>query len=418
MEIASQMEQESDGQLWRYVSLSDYVPPQATMSRSIRGGLKGLWQKVQRTGKRPEDRQASESDLEPLAQPLIEKIAPAPDWRMPAGVLNTVLEERTRENTIEKSTFLVIGLPHGGNAEILTALAKSRKWPVIKAPSAGQIFSQDSGWLKKLKNPGTPWVLPALEQCYLRHVCGLALVRQLFEKINAGEIQGGIIGCDSWALAYLKYVLPGRLPRAMVAQAFDDHQLSRWLNQLALSGFQKPVVFRQTDNREPVLPIEPGVGGNNPSMPDTVIAESSAFMNQLAAHSFGIPGIALSIWRKALKKEPEKTMTDPLDLKTPADMRSTIWVLPWDKLNQPVILSDMNPDSGILLHSLLLHNGLSQAMAAELLPFSGNGVTRMAMALKEAGLISENEGLWRVSPLGYPMVRGYLDGEGYLTDRF
>jgi hypothetical protein len=411
------MEEIDPGQLWRYISLSEYAPPQATMSRSIKGGLKGLWQKFQKPGKIFEDPEKSESDLEPIPDTLMEQIAPGPDWRLPAGVLKNALDERIKRDTTENAIFLVVGLPHGGNTEILTALAESLKYPVIEAPSAGQILSQDHSWLKQIKTMETPWILPALERCYLRHVCGLALVRQLFERINAGEIRNGIIGCDSWALAYLKHVLPGRLPGAMVAQAFDDHGLSRWFNQLAASRFQKPVVFCQTDNGEPVLPMEPE-HGDDPSMADNAVGESSAFMNQLAAHSFGIPGIALSIWKTALKKEPEKTMADKLGVDTPADMKSTIWVLPWDKLVQPVIPSEINPEASILLHSLLLHNGLSQAMLEEILPFSANGVTRMAMVLKDTGLMVEHDGLWQVSPWGYPVVRRYLDGEGYLTDRF
>jgi len=70
------------------------------------------------------------------------------------------------------------------------------------------------------------------------------------------------------------------------------------------------------------------------------------------------------------------------------------------------------------LHSLLLHNGLSQAVLVEILPFSPNVITRTALVLKDAGLIEEHQGLWNVSPAGYPIVRQYLNGEGYLTDQF
>jgi hypothetical protein len=202
-----------------------------------------------------------------------------------------------------------------------------------------------------------------------------------------------------------------------VAQAFDDNALSRWLRQLASSRLQKPVAFCRTDTGEPVIPLEPEHGEDSFSS-DNGGDKSSAFMNELAAHSFGIPGIALSIWKTALKKEPEKTLVDKLGVDTATDVKSTIWVLPWDKLDPPVIPSEINPESAILLHNLLLHNGLSQSMAEEMLPFSNHGVTRMAMVLKDAGLMVENDGLWQVSPRGYPVVRRYLDGEGYLTDRF
>jgi hypothetical protein len=400
-------------QLWRYVPLSDYAVPQTTMSRSIKGGIRGLWQRFRVAKKKPEDPQKPESDLQHIPDAVLENLAPHLDWQLPAGYLKTALDQRIGTTPDEKPTFLVVGLPQGGNQEILTVLAGELKWPLITAPSAEQILSQDHHWLKQMENNDTPWVVPALERCYLRHVHGLVLVRQLFEKINTGAMGNGIIGCDSWALAYLKHVLPGRLPDALVAQAFDDNRLSWWLYQLASSRFQKPILFRQTDNGKPVIPIEP-----EPAGPDTTGTQVSAFIDQLSAHSRGIPGIALCLWRKALRMEPDKTMADTSLSQTPSDMKTTIWVLPWDKLNHPALPSPISPESSILLHSLLLHNGLSQAVLAEILPFSPSVITRAALVLKDAGLIEEHQGLWNVSPAGYPIVRQYLNGEGYLTDQF
>jgi hypothetical protein len=400
-------------QLWRYVPLSDYAVPQATMSRTIKGGIRGLWQKLRVAGKKSEDPQKPESDLHHIPDAALENVAPNPDWQLPAGYLKTAMDERFGAKPNEKPTVLVVGLPQGGNAEILTVLARTLKWPLITPPSAEQILSQDHNWLKQMEKKDTPWVVPALERCYLRHVHGLTLVRQMFERINTGAMGNGIIGCDSWALAFLKHVLPGRLPDALVAQAFDDRRLSWWFYQLASNQFQKPIHFRQTNNGESVLPFEP-----EHAELDKAGIKTSAFINQLAAHSRGIPGIALCLWRKALRKEPDKTMTDTSLSETQSDMKSTIWVLPWDKLDHPALPSSISPESSILLHSLLLHNGLSQEVLAEILPFSPNVIIRMALVLKDAGLIEENNGQWKVSPSGYPIVRLYLNGEGYLTDQF
>ena len=412
--MTTAMEQiEQDRQLWRYVSLSEYAVPQATMSQTIKGGIRGLWQRLRVARKTPEDPQKPESDLQHIPDEALETMAPNPDWQLPAESLKTALDERLGATPDEKSTFLVVGLPHGGNAEILTVLAGALKWPLITAPSTEQILSQDHSWLEQMETHDTPWVVPALERCYLRHVNGLALVRQMFEKINTGAMGNGIIGCDSWALGYLKHVVPGRLPEALVAQAFDDRRLSWWFNQLTSSRFQKPIHFRQTDKGEFILPVEP-----EHAEPDKAGTKTSAFINQLAAHSRGIPGIALCLWRKALRKEPDKTMTDTSVSETPSDMKTTLWVLPWDKLDHPVLPSAITPESSILLHSLLIHNGLSQAVLGKILPFSPNVIRNMAVVLKDAGLIEENEGLWKVSPSGYPIVRLYLNGEGYLTDQF
>jgi len=404
---------EQKRQLWRYVPLSDYVVPQATMSRSIKGGIRGLWQRLRVAKEKSEDPQKPESDLQQIPNIILEKIAPNTDWQLPVGYLKAALDDRFGAEPNETTTFLVVGLPHGGNAKILTALARELEWPLITEPSPEQILSRDHSWLKQIEKQDTPWVVPALERCYLRHVHGLTLVRQMFEKINTGTMGSGIIGCDSWALAYLKHVVPDRLPDALVAQAFDDSRITWWFDQLASTRFQKPIVFRQTDNGKLVLPVEPAQAD-----PDITGIETSAFINQLAAHSRGIPGIALCFWRKALRKEPDKTMTNTSLSETPSDMKTTLWVLPWDKLDHPVLPSSISPESSILLHNLLLHNGLSKGVLAKILPFSSNVITKMALVLKDAGLVEENEGMWKVSPLGYPIVRQYLNGEGYLTDQF
>lgn len=399
-------------QFWRYVQLSDLALPQTTVSSSIKGGIKGLWQRLR--GNRTKDEVAGKKELalEQIPGALTERIAPDIDWQLPAAVLKVQLEELLAldglfdKKTDQTTCFLVVGLPHGGNEQTLKILSESAHWQTIDQPTTEQILSQDNNWLKQIETCDTPWVLPALERCYLRHVHGLALVRQLFEMINTRAMGPGVIGCDSWALAYLKHVLPGRLPPALVAQPFDDQRLSRWFYQQALTGCNRPVVFCHTHNGEPVFPADREGG------------QAGAFMNQLAAHTFGIPGIAISLWRKALRQEPDRAAGDEAPVNTCQGLETTLWVLPWDKLTHPSLTAPVSSETSIILHTLLLHNGLSQEALAEILPFSTHGVTRAVWALKDAGLIEKADGLWIVSPGGYPMVRKYLHGEGYLTDSF
>ncbi len=399
-------------QLWRYVQLSDLALPQATVSSSIKGGIRGLWQRLR--GNRPKDDAAGKKELalEQIPGALAEKIAPDPDWQLPAAVLKNQLDELLVSDELfdkkfdQTTSFLVVGLPHGGNEQIMTMLAEFAHWQIIDPPTTEQILFQDNRWLKQIEICDTPWVIPALERCYLRHVHGLALVRRLFEMINTRAMGPGVIGCDSWALAYLKYVLPGSLPPALVAQPFDDQRLSRWFYQLALAGCNRPVAFCHTHNGEPVFPAE---GEGN---------QAGAFMNQLAAHSFGIPGIALSLWRKALRREPDRDAAEQASVDSSQSLETTLWVLPWDKLTPPSLPSPISSEASIILHTLLLHNGLDQGVLAEILPFPIHGVTRAVWALKDAGLVEKDNGLWNVSPAGYPVVRRYLHGEGYLTDSF
>lgn len=40
----------------------------------------------------------------------------------------------------------------------------------------------------------------------MRHAGGLTLVRRLLERAVSGQLGRGLIGCDSWAWAYLQKV--------------------------------------------------------------------------------------------------------------------------------------------------------------------------------------------------------------------
>lgn len=386
--------------LWEYVPLVDYAVPQATISRTIKSGIKDIWQRFHRQDT-PVHQPAQ--DLEYLPPSAVEKVAPPSNWSGAVQALEIAVKHKTG-SAEAPSVMMVAGLPGSGNTQILSRLAKSLGWRLIPAPDPQQILTQDLAWLDWTTSANNPWVLPDLGKTYLRHVRGLTLVRQLLAKINSKAAGPGIIGCDSWALAYLRRVLPVSFPEAVVAQAFDDHSLGRWLSRRANDGCGRQLHFRQADNGETVLPADDG-------------AKANAFINQLAARSFGIPGIALEIWRRALKREPDQTAGDQASETGPAD-GITIWVEPWEKIPSCVVPSDLGPASPVLMHSLLLHNGLPRDLAADLLPFSATETGRTLIALTDAGIVQTHQEELKISARWYPSVKAYLNGEGYLTDRF
>lgn len=385
--------------LWEYVPLTDYAVPQATISRTIKSGIKDIWQRF----RRPDPPRHPAHDLEYLPASDVEKVAPPSDWSGAVQALEILAKNKTG-SAEAPSVMMVTGLPGSGNAQILFRLAKSLGWRLIPAPDPQQILTQDLAWLDWTKSAETPWVLCDLGKTYLRHVRGLTLVRQLLARINSKAAGPGVIGCDSWSLAYLRRVLPVPFPEAVVAQAFDDHALGRWLNHRAHDGCGRQIHFRQADNGETVLPADDD-------------AKASAFVNQLAARSFGIPGIALEIWRRALKREPDETTGDQTSETGSAD-GVTIWVEPWEKMPSCVIPSDLGPASPVLMHTLLLHNGLPRDLTVDLLPFSATETGRTLVALTDAGIVQTHRGELKISARWYPSVRAYLNGEGYLTDQF
>ena len=214
--------------LWEYVPLADYAAPQATISRTIKSGIKDIWQRFQRQDTPVHD---PARDLEYLPPSAVEKVAPPSNWSGAVRALEIAVKDKTG-SAEAPSVMMVAGLPGSDNTQILSRLANVLGWRLIPAPDPQQILTQDLTWLDWTKSADTPWVLPDIAKTYLRHVRGLPLVRQLLAGINAKAVGPGVVGCDSWALAYLRRVLPVPFPKAVVAQAFDDHSLGRWLSRM------------------------------------------------------------------------------------------------------------------------------------------------------------------------------------------
>jgi len=386
--------------LWEYVPLADYAAPQATIARTIKRGIKDIWQRFQRNDTPVHD---PAQNLEYLPRSALEKVAPLSNWSEAVRALEIAVKEKTG-SAQAPSVTMVVGLPGSDNAQILSRLAKALGWRLIPAPDPQQILSQDLTWLDWTKSADTPWIVPDIAKTYLRHVRGLTLVRQLLASINSKALAPGVIGCNSWALSYLRRILPVPFPKTVVAQAFDDLSIGRWLSRRADDGCGRQILFRQANNAETVLPADA----------DT---RASAFINQLAARSFGIPGIALEIWRRALKREPDQTAGDQASETGPAD-GITIWVEPREKIPSLVVPSDLGPASPILMHTLLLHNGLPRDLAVDLLPFPATEAGRTLLTLTDAGIVETHQGELKISAHWYPFVRAHLNGEGYLTDKF
>jgi hypothetical protein len=139
-------------------------------------------------------------------------------------------------------------------------------------------------------------------------------------------------------------------------------------------------------------------------------------LKRLAAYSRGIPGIAWALWRQSLLGE----FNDELSLEEQQEFHqseaTTIWVRPWDDLEHPSLPSDFDRVDAFILHTLLLHGGLPAGLLTNLLSLSATELIRHLYHLQAAGLVEEDAERWLVSPLGYPVVRRFLDNAGYLTD--
>lgn len=404
---------ENEKSLWRYIPAHEFQAPSDTVSEAVKGGLAGLWNRMTSKPKNPTQPVKTRDSLEILSDRLEQQIAPFPNLQGAASALNETLSPWIDGQRPWKTAIPVVAPPNSGNIAILERLAEKRRWRIIPPPKPAEILGSSERWLSDLTENESPWVLPNLEKCYLRHPAGLKPLRTLFAMLREARLGPGIIGCDSWAWAYFRHSAFGRLSRPWTAAPFDRPRLTQWLTHLASWDRGKRVSFRQADNGALVLPpaLEPEKNTDEHG-------ETTEFITHLAAYSRGNPGIAWALWRSALRSAPDEKMASDVARAPHQVGEKTIWIVPWRRLKRSGPASHLQTDPVLILHALLLHGGLSSNLLATLVPLSYNALARSLDELEQAEWIVRKDEEWRVTPLAYPEIRRAISDAGYLTDDF
>lgn len=177
MKIATAENGKKVSPLWEFISIADYHLPAAPVTHSLIERLTV----IQRLFRREEPEQSSpfkaKEKLKALPQWHLERVAPDPEWHSSAEALDIELKDWLGQEKPDPPVIFMVGPPHGGHTEILTAWAERQRWPVLSPPSTAQILAGDDTWTTKQSGDGSPWVFPALERAYLRHAEGLNLIR-------------------------------------------------------------------------------------------------------------------------------------------------------------------------------------------------------------------------------------------------
>ncbi len=395
--------------LWQYVHVADYKLPSAPVTHNVSKGFSFLRNLFQNNTREQDTPLIADDELKTLPAEQLERIVHVPDWFEAAEALGVELEEWLGQENPDQSVIVLIGPPYHGLAEILTAWAEQREWQVLSPPAPEQILNRDDRWLSGLRKKDTPWVFPVLERAYLRHAKGLSVVRDFLDAVSSGQSGRGIIGCDSWAWAFLQHVWRGRQPTTLTLQAFDQARLSDHFQHLAEAANGRKLQFRQSDNGQYVQP---------PLDTEVDSGETSKYLQLLAAHSRGIPGVAWAVWRASLQIGPDAEIAGEGEAAEGETQYKTVWVTPWHKLNHPAMPVEAGMIEAFVLHTLLLHNGLSRQILQQVLPLSPNQVMETLCRLEAANLLLRRDTIWQVTPLGYPAVRTFLKTNGYLVDQF
>jgi hypothetical protein len=409
--------------LWEFVPLTDYAPPAPDVMETTKHRVAMVWRQLRPNVEPPltEPMMAAEA-LAQLPAWQMRRAAPAPDWGAAADALGEALApwqaarrgERLGSAARAQAVRLVVTPPHVDRAAFMAAWAEQEAWRVVPTPTAAQVLEGGGTWMTEQFDGGAgPWVLPELERLYLRHAAGLDLIRSFLDRAHAGELGQGLIGCDSWAWAFVKHVWRGWLPPALTPQAFDEVRLRHLFRSLAGAHGGRRLRFRQADDGHDILPPPDGEGESSaPDAPNTL----SPFLHELAAYSRGNLGVAWAIWRTALQTEPNEEMAEKEGDDDPRIIGQTVWVKPWDEVVHPTLPTRAGRDAAFVLHALLLHAGLPATTLAHLLPLTPSEITATLDLLWAAGVVEEVDARWRVSAVGMPAARDFLRSGNYLID--
>tara|TARA_R110001583_G_scaffold67037_1_gene192119 strand:+ start:41398 stop:42627 length:1230 start_codon:yes stop_codon:yes gene_type:complete len=405
--VSSEAEKQAP-ELWQFVPLSAYAQPEQAAGSAAAAAWSSFLRLFQSANHDDAAPVKKEDELRSLPEMQLEHLVGRIDWREASNALDATLSGEA--GGAISGVQVLVGQPHCGHAEIVADWAARHHAQIIEPPSCEALLANDGRWQVTWPADGQPWALTGLERFFLRTANGLALARSLLEDMVSGRAGPGLAGCDSWAWAFLQRVSSLPLPAALTLQAFDGPRLSRLLAQLVDAEGERRLRFRNARSGRDMLTV--------PCEDDNAASDEVA---QLAAHCRGNVGTARRYWRQCLRAVPDPA-AELGDAKSsaPEEKGDPEAEVVWVSAAQPELSLPLeaNEDVVLVLHALLLHNGLSDAVLPAVLPLPRHHCIAIVLRLQRLTLVEHCEGRWRVSALGYELVRGWLRGRGFLIDDF
>ncbi|QSP96600.1 hypothetical protein LPB19_15890 [Marinobacter salinisoli] len=403
------------------IPIDQWEFPELSVRRSVKDAVRHISVQLRGGVSRNEQPFQSLDDLPELSESDRNAVAPDPDFSALAATLADLLWRQKNDVPNPRNVSFLVAPPFSGVREALvrwswldldTDTDASAGW-VITPPKNLLMSDADAIEWWNEQDLSRPWVIPELADFWLRHMQGLALVRELFRRIAADTAGQGVVGCSSWCWQFWASYAPD-LPAAPCTPApLSASYLGHWLEYLSGDNDEEPVVARMADDGLYVLPTRDKLNGKK--------IKHSGFLSELAAASRGNHGVALALWRSAIRAEPEEGNDESEDdssaEKSPS---SCCWVVPLDKLSLPAMPKSRDRALGLVLHALLLHDGLDEDSLFLVVGISKHDLTHAVALLQRADIIrySDAGNRWHVTDLGYPDIRRHLQSWGFPVDGF
>lgn len=443
------------------IPVEEWTRAEASVRRTLMGGLTHWMKQFGTTLSSHQESLEKQDGLPRLSDQQLHGIAPGPNRKNHATALINAIATLRDQGQCRLPVVLLVAPPFSGVAQALGCFpecsmgAKTESgherastadvFQLIQPPD-DLLMSADAAREWWQQQPlDKPWVISELAVFWRRHRNGLALVQELLRRVAQNSAGEGIIGCNSWCWQFWASYYPDAQLAPWMPAPMTTERLGVWLQQLACNGRDDVPIVRMTTDGLYVLPLEPAETDEKPEEE----RKYSNFLRNLAADSRGIPGIALSIWRCALRARPEADAEDSADDSDEQNVtqrnkkRSYRWVVPLDQLSLPTVPMSSERNLGLVLHALLLHDSLTLADLKLVTAVCEPGLSLALALLARADIVGCNtpspnavfdlsrpeqqssayqemppDASWRVTPLGYPSVRRHLQTWGFPIDRF
>lgn len=444
------------------IPVEQWARTETSVRRTLMGGLTHWLEQLRASVARQEEAFESLDGLPELSTNQLHSIAPGPDRKDHAQALADAILTLREQGHCHRSVVLLVAPPFSGVSRALRCFPECRigvngqstlqNTSAVTAyhlilPPDNLLMGEDAAREWWQQQPlDRPWVVHELAAFWRRHSGGLALVQELLRRVAQNSAGEGVIGCSSWCWQFWASYYPDAQLAPWMPAPMTTERLGPWLQQLASHKHENTPVARMTTDGLYVLPLESEQNDEKPRKK----RKHSDLLRNLAADSRGIPGVALAIWRRALRARPEagaEKASDDSDQQKPADRQpresSDCWVVPLNQLVLPTMPVSRERNLGLVLHALLMHDCLTVAdlglVTAVPEPDLSLALARLARAdivgcdkpgqdaafdlrsLEQQSVANQEVGpdaLWRVTPLGYPGVRRHLQNWGFPVDGF
>lgn len=383
------------------VSLADWRLPPASVRHTVRDLLSSTWGQFRHRFDPGEHGFRPEPDIETLTSLQLRRFAPDPDRTAQVQALGAEIDRQQAQT--RDGVLALVTPPCSGLRETLVTLAEERGWRVIQPPEVWPASQAEAENWWQQQALDEPWLIADLAGLWRRHRRGLWLLKAFFQGLALGRFGAGVVHCSSWCWGFWQRYLPQLPVASCTPAALDEPLLAAWLGSLV--GRESGLTVRMSDSGDAVLPLESERNGSR----------RHRLIRDLAAFARGNPGVALAIWRKLLRARPE---APEADTDKPATGARGCWAIPLEQLSLPAVPSSPDRGATLILHALLLHDGLSLGELPAVTGLGSDAVAILLQTLRNGELVAEGERGWQVTALGYPAVRRQLLNDGYPVDGF